>query len=240
MGCGTWTQGWCGQSACPQPGQLPDRSPAPLYEGHGPFGDASREGDIFTVSIGTNVDLPNAAELYGITGIAIREVGNRPCQVELFGGLLDPRHGPDTCGLGEVFLRNCNVEGPNLFIDWEIAKFDTENQKNRFMRGIKVCREEMAGLGDRWGREVKGLQIFPAEVTSTGGVIDRDVTKRFARANCEDWIRPVFCPDREIVTALEMHTNEGENQFVGIMPVCKPIHTVPDFRNGPYKDKTGY
>lgn len=62
------------------------------------------------------------------------------------------------------------------------------------------------------GREVKGLEIVPAEVTSDG----------------------------EIVTTLEMHTSEGESQFVGVMPVGKPVHTVPDFGNGPYKDKTGY
>jgi hypothetical protein len=46
--------------------------------------------------------------------------------------------------------------------------------------------------------------------------------------------------DGEIVTTLEMHTSEGESQFVGVMPVGKPVHMVPDFRNGPYKDKTGY
>lgn len=107
------------------------------------------------------------------------------------------------------------------------------------MCAASKCAERQARLSGSHDKEVKRLEIFPAEVQATGE-IPRDVTKKFDRANCKEWIGPVFCPDSRIVTALEMHTNDTERQFVGIMPVCKAIHTVPDLKLGRTKVRIGY
>ena len=187
-------------------------------------------GDVLKVGIGDGVSLPNEPQFYGITAIGIREIGNRPCLVQLFGGLLDPDFGPDERLLGEGRLARC---GGSLFIDYKSASFS--NRNNRFVRGVEVCSKQG---GRPAQRELKGLKIYPAEVKATGEVIQREHTDSFARRHCRIWDDPSLCDAGEIMVGVEMHSID--DQFTGIRPLCKSVKGMPTPAGFPVRDGTGF
>ncbi|MES9993191.1 MAG: hypothetical protein ABW098_14640 [Candidatus Thiodiazotropha sp.] len=183
------------------------------------------------VEIGTGVNLPNKEEFYGITAIGIQEVNNRPCRVQLFGGLLDHRFGPSDRKLGEAELARC---GASVFLDYKAASF--AERKNRYIRGIRACTE--TGTLTSKLIELKGLRIFPAEVKSTGEVVVRKQTDQFTRANCDNWHDKLTCGTSSILIGVIMH--ETDDQFVGIEPVCKSVKAMPEPPGFPFKDSVGH
>ena len=184
------------------------------------------------VEIGTGVNLPNKLEFYGITAIGIQEVNNRPCKVQLFGGLLDNRYGPSDRKLGEAELERCSS---SVFLDYKSASF--AERRNRFIRGVKACTETSTLTSNLI--ELKGLRIFPAEVKSTGEVVIRKRTAQFTRANCNNrWDDSLLCGTSQILVGVIMH--ETDNQFVGIEPVCKSVKSMPEPAGFPFKDSIGH
>ncbi len=183
------------------------------------------------VEIGTGVNLPNKLEFYGITAIGIQEVNNRPCKVQLFGGLLDNRYGPSDRKLGEAELERCSS---SVFLDYKSASF--AERRNRFIRGVKACTE--TGTLTSNLIELKGLRIFPAEVKSTGEVVIRKRTTQFTRANCRTWDVKLLCGTSQILVGVIMH--ETDDQFVGIEPVCKNVKAMPEPPGFPFKDSIGH
>ncbi|MFP5286026.1 MAG: hypothetical protein ACLGI9_09840, partial [Thermoanaerobaculia bacterium] len=124
----------CGDELPTAPGAS-DRSPARDEDDVTEFDVASGRS---RVEIGTGVKLPNPTELYGITAIGVRERNNRPCEVQLFGGLLDPAFGPDERLVGELKLDRCGMGAGK--IDYKSASFT--DRKNRFIRGVRGCGEK--------------------------------------------------------------------------------------------------
>ncbi len=183
------------------------------------------------VEIGTGVNLPNKHEFYGITTIGIQEVNNRPCRVQLFGGLLDNRYGPSDRKLGEAELDRCRS---SVFLDYKAASF--AERRNRFIRAVKACTE--TGTLTSNLIELKGLRIFPAEVKSTGEVVNRKKTAEFTRAHCNTWDVKLECGTSQIVVGVIMH--ETDDQFVGIEPVCKSVKSMPEPPGFPFKDSVGH
>ena len=187
-------------------------------------------GDVLEVGIGAGVTLPNEPQFYGITAIGIREIGNRPCLVQLFGGLLDPAFGPDERLLGEGRLARC---GGSLFIDFKSASFS--NRNNRFVRGVGVCTKQGGRPAER---ELKGLEIHPVEVKATGEVIQRARTDRFERRHCRIWDDPSLCDAGDIMVGVEMHFID--EQFTGIRSLCKSVKGMPTPVGFPLRDRTGF
>lgn len=185
-----------------------------------------------TVEIGTGVKLPNPIELYGITAIGIRERNNRPCEVQLFGGLLDPAFGPDERLVAEVTLDRCGMGAGK--IDYKSVSF--AERKNRFVRGVRGCGEKSSFFFPI--EELKGLEIYPGEVLANGQLVPHDVTAKFERANCKVWDKPILCPCNGVVVGLLMH--HRADQFTGFEVLCKSIKAMPGLEKGPAKDKTGF
>ena len=183
------------------------------------------------VEIGSGVNLPNKYEFYGITTIGIQEVNNRPCRVQLFGGLLDNRYGPSDRKLGEAELARC---GASVFLDYKAASF--AERRNRYIYGVRACTE--TGTLTSKLLELKGLEIYPVEVKSTGEVVKRKRTASFIRKNCKTWDDPVYCPTSQILVGVTMH--ETDDQFVGIEPECKSVKAMPEPPGFPFKDSVGH
>lgn len=212
------------------PPSTSDRSPAL------PDDDDVTEFDVGTgrlrVEIGTGVDLPNPPQYYGITAIGIRERNNRPCEVQLFGGLLDPAFGPDERLVAVAKLDRCGMGAGK--IDYKSVSFG--DRKNRFVRGVRGCGEKESFFYPI--EELKGLEIYPGEVLATGQVVARDVTAKFERANCKVWDKPIQCGCNSILVGLILH--HRADQFTGFEILCKSVKAMPGFEKGPAKDKNGY
>lgn len=219
----------CGDQP-PTATDVPDRSPDLPDE------DDVTEFDVGTgrlrVEIGTGVRLPNPPQYYGITAIGIRERNNRPCEVQLFGGLLDPRYGPDERLVAEAKLDRCGMGAGR--IDYKVASF--AERKNRFVRGVRGCGEKSSFFYPI--EELKGLEIYPGEVLATGQVEARDVTAKFERPNCKVWDKPILCGCNSILVGLILH--HRSDQFTGFEVLCKSIKAMPDFQKGPARDDNGY
>ena len=180
------------------------------------------------VGIGTGIVLPNLTKYYGITKIGIREQGNRPCHVTLWGGLLDAYTLQNGRLLGEVKLDRCGPEKP-LWTPPDFKSASLINRNHRFVRGVNVCTNSPSPRPTGGGGvdlttlgRLKGVRVLPAQVEPIAQVIERHVAAGFERKNCVTWdTAAVTCPAGEIVTSLVMHTIE--DWFSGIEPRCQRV-----------------
>lgn len=212
---------------------FPNRSYFPLTpEGLTPV--TGYEGQTLVVNIGTNVNLPNSSTFYGITGIGIREHGDRPCEVKLFGGPLDSTAGPDNRLLGTAKLDRCDLGAGT--IDYKGVAFDSADRADNrlFLSSAKACT---ASTFIWFNRKLKGLEIFHANVNDNGTVVVQSGSRKFERSHCRDWNHPqVSCGNGRVATGVVMH--HAGDSFIGIALKCADVKSG---RTRPLvRDNTGF
>lgn len=227
----------------------PGRQPAPFYSG-------SHSGDSVLFDVGKNVDLPNPTSYYAVDGIGIREEGDQPCYISLWGRMVDPRYKDNLFmgrKVGEFQLAKCNVRPEKEFLkgkDVSVGELDLEGG---FIRSLRVCKAKKGLGGGVDNYELKGITILPALVSASGDVSPHDVKPREAptlvQPNCPKdtivagpseptgWDRWVSCPAGELLTGLEVY--HREKYITALSARCKSVGwlTIP---KEPVRDLLGY
>jgi hypothetical protein len=199
---------------------FPNRSYFPLT----PDGLTPRVGDTgaadsssaLVVDIGSNISLSNPANRYGITAIGIREHSDRPCEVTLFGRLLDQAAGGTDGILAKAKLDRCGLGAGTL--DYKSAAFS--NSQNRFLHSIKVCNTRTIKVNER----LKGIEMFPASVSAAAVVTPVTTgSAKFERTRCKNWSETVSCGNGRVAVGVVMH--HRADSFFGISLKCADVKT---------------
>ncbi len=201
---------------------------------------AGTAGTKLRVLIGDGVKLPNdPLRHYGITSVLITEDDDKPCQVALYGGVLDPLKGPQGRLLGEGRLSKCmhfNIgDLVNPLAIGQGTKIhmllpSVGHLQDHFVNGVQVC-DSKTNKNER----IKGLGLHPVRVDKNGVVhlwkppgLPIPAKSKDRHTNRGDFgttakTEPKYCPepDRMIGVGVVMHY-EGKS-FTGMQLVCRRV-----------------
>jgi hypothetical protein len=207
------------------------------------------------VDIGKNVDLPNPAKYYAITGIGILERSDNPCQITLWGKMVDPRYASFGRKVAVFELEKCRENKLSPWLDYESVDFRTAEGK--FVRSARVCSGHIPPLGflppqeahssTAW--DIKGLMILPGLVSPGQEEITSQFDPRtFVRPTClkdqhavawgPGWSGWSSCPDDQLVTGVRVHYTKDKS-FTGLTVRCKSVRLLKPLSD-PVTDAVGY
>lgn len=158
--------------------------------------DVSGYGGTSTVT----VDLDHR----GITKFRWYELYDSPCAFEATGK--DPDDASDERG---SWYRACD----NYRRDSEkIVRF--KDNPRYFVRGLSVC------TNGKKNHRLKGLKIWAAKLPAGNGVVDElTVTSKKERTNCKNWHGPVYCPDDQVASGVQLRMKD--DSIVGVALECR-------------------
>jgi hypothetical protein len=210
------------------------------------------------VEVGKNVDLPNPAKYYAITGIGILERSNDPCQITLWGKMVDPRYASFGRKVAVFEIGKCaDSNSLSTWLDYKAADYRTAEGK--FVRSVRVCggqRSEgrytsllpqQAFSSTVW--EIKGVMILPGLVSAGQEEITPQIDPRtFVRPSCPKdetavawgpgWGGWSGCPDDQLVTGVRVHYRKDKS-FTGLTVSCKSVRSFKPLSD-PVTDAVGY
>ena len=241
----------------PTPEYSGERAPPPAgwerpSEMTGVIGNGS-----FDIDIGWRVDLPNPPHYYAITGIQIEEKRNKPCNLVLWGTMVDPRYAKTNRKVAQTTLDNCQKLPGSTLIDNTLVRLPEATRQ--FVRSVQAC----SGAGRVWPHQqvsvsyawkIKGLKVRPGRVQEgSEGVtpVEKVIENEIGQTNCWDtpsaggpgeythagWTEWHSCPDDQLATGVTLY-HYDEKWFTGMALRCKYVR----MKEGPppNKDADGY
>ena len=207
------------------------------------------------VDIGKNVDLPNPTKYYAITGIGILERSDNPCQITLWGKMVDPRYPSFSRKVAVFELDKCRENKLSPWLDYKSVDFHAADGK--FVRSVRVCSGHIPPLGflpPQGGQsslawDIKGLMILPGLVSPGQEEITSQIDPRtFVRPTClkdqhavtlgPGWSGWSSCPDDQLVTGVRVHYTKDKS-FTGLTVRCKAVRLFKPMSD-PVTDAVGY
>ena len=151
----------------------------------------------------------------GITGISWAEQGDKPCDVTVRATSLE----------STIFRLNSRSKEicTDGTADLKTVRFSS--YKN-YLRGIAACTTDRKSSSNVC---LKGISIYPAEVSSYGSVKELNTYEEVKHSSCAEWFSPVFCPSGYVASGLKLSLSGGSFQGLGLM--CRQITTA----TSPYK-----
>jgi len=217
-----------------------------------------------TVNIGRGVTLPNPAIYYAITGISIEEYFNKPCEMKLFGRLIDPRFQSDTRELARFTIGRCTAATNYAMVNVaeEIPEnfvYSDQGQDKHFISSIRVCNgnklvlPQLAYSHIVW--KIKGLKAQGSVVSLVDSVTlkaevgpHNSKTSSFARTNCLDitqdsYVKPGWkswheCPAGQIATGVTAYHHD-DKWLTGLALNCQSVW-ARNVATPPVTDLHGY
>jgi hypothetical protein len=231
-----------------------DRSPSPEWPAEltGVIGNGS-----FSIDIGWRADLPNPPHYYAITGIQIEEKRNRPCNLVLWGSMVDPRYSTTNRKVAQTTLPKCKKLPGSTLVDNTFVHLP--DGANQFVRSVQACSGKTAAwppqeLSVSWSWKIKGLKVRPGlvlEGSEGSNPIDKVVKNQIGQKNCKDhpsaggpgeWTQPGWtdwhsCPADQLATGVTLYYFD-EKWFSGMALKCKNVRMLEG--PPPKKDAQGY
>jgi hypothetical protein len=203
------------------------------------------------VEIGRGVKLPNSPEDYAVTGIGILERSNNPCELTLWGHMVDLRYATPARKLASFKIGKCAGSSVSQWIDYKQVIYD--HSSTEFVRAIQVCGghatfplPQVVHASLAW--EIKGLRVRPGQIEPSKEVTALSDLEEFVRPNCPNnheqgyldpgWSYWSECPKGQLLTGVEVHSYMGKS-MTGLEVRCKtPVAArVP---SDPVADASGY
>lgn len=207
--------------------------------------------DNVLVEVGKNIDLPNPTSYYAVDGIGIREEGDKPCYISLWGRMVDPRYKDNGRKVGEFQLAKCNVPPEDKLLKGKIASITELDLKGGFIRSVQVCKAKWNFVTPFDLMALKGIKIRPAVVSISGDVNPKDIKleeipmliqpkcpkDRIASDTTEGWDIWVSCPADQLLTGLNV--GYRENRITALDVRCKGVGWLSTPKE-PIQDLLGY
>ncbi len=155
-------------------------------------------------------DLRPTMHTTGLKGLYWKESSAMPCYIKIYQG--DLKTGKKKFDYLEINI--CKDSKSR-------SRYVKLRKKRHFVRALEVCTAKNEGAGVS---VLKGIRVYPAEVTKKGNVIKVDESREDTHEDCSQWHERAECPDEEIAVSVKIHRQH--DYITGLGLGCRPVKRI--------------